>query len=153
MALMALQLAATDLGYGCCGIGALANYGDLVAEHLGLPIGEMVVCGLALGRADPQAAVNGFETARDPLDTTRISINFVQGGVASPIPDTSLGGELGGHCRKSRARLCHLPIKIGRAANLDLHCVDARLRLAMAIEDMARKIKVMRMVKNVQHDK
>ncbi len=70
MALMALQLAATDLGYGCCGIGgALANYGDLVAEHLGLPIGEMVVCGLALGgRADPQAAVNGFETARDPLE-------------------------------------------------------------------------------------
>ena len=68
MALMALQLAATDLGYGCCGIGALANYGDLVAEHLGLPIDEMVVCGLALGRADPQAAVNGFETARDPLD-------------------------------------------------------------------------------------
>jgi nitroreductase len=67
MSLMALQLAADDLGYGTCGIGALANYGDLIAEHLALSAGEMVVCGLALGRADPNSAVNTVRTERDTL--------------------------------------------------------------------------------------
>jgi len=68
MALMALLLAAEDRGLGATGIGALANYGRLVHRHLALPEDELVVCGIALGVADEAAPVNGFRTARAPLD-------------------------------------------------------------------------------------
>ncbi|WP_343504372.1 nitroreductase [Alloyangia pacifica] len=69
MALMALMVAAQGMGYATCGIGALANYADVAHAHLGLGDDEMVVCGMALGRADPEAPVNKVETARDTLET------------------------------------------------------------------------------------
>ncbi|MBJ3761325.1 nitroreductase [Maribius pontilimi] len=68
MALMALMLAAEARGLASSGIGALANYADLVADALGLPDDEMVVCGVALGHADPDAPENAVRTERDPLD-------------------------------------------------------------------------------------
>ncbi|WP_141693149.1 nitroreductase [Thioclava sp. SK-1] len=68
MALMALMIAAQGLGYATCGIGALANYADVAHDHLGLAQPELIVCGLALGRADPQAPQNQFCTERDTLD-------------------------------------------------------------------------------------
>ncbi|MDT8327159.1 MAG: nitroreductase [Roseovarius sp.] len=68
MALMALFLAAEDMGYGTSGIGALGNYGDLVHATLGLPEEELVVCGIALGRPDRSAAVNSVRTERDALE-------------------------------------------------------------------------------------
>ncbi|MCB1352490.1 MAG: nitroreductase [Rhodobacteraceae bacterium] len=64
MAIQSLLLAAHAEGLGTCGIGALANYGDLVAEHLCLPPEEMVVCGIALGRADPGHPANAVRTER-----------------------------------------------------------------------------------------
>lgn len=67
MALMALLLAAEDLGYATCGIGALANHADVVHQTLELPESDLVVCGIALGRADETAPVNAFATARDPV--------------------------------------------------------------------------------------
>ncbi|KAG1649043.1 Chloronitrobenzene nitroreductase [Nymphon striatum] len=49
MAIMAFFLGAEDEGFGTTGIGALANYGPIVHEHLNLPEDEMVIaqlCGL-----------------------------------------------------------------------------------------------------------
>ncbi|MEQ9259438.1 MAG: nitroreductase [Roseovarius sp.] len=68
MALMSFLLAAEDRGLGATGIGALANYGPRVAAHLGLPEGEMVVCGLALGWPDEAARATRVQTAREPLE-------------------------------------------------------------------------------------
>ncbi|WP_353476305.1 nitroreductase (plasmid) [Salipiger sp. H15] len=68
MALMALMVAAQGMGYATCGIGALANHADVAHAHLGLGADEMVVCGMALGRADPSAPENAVETARDALE-------------------------------------------------------------------------------------
>lgn len=68
MALMALFLAAEDLGYATSGIGALAKYANVTHTALGLPKDELVVCGIALGVEDTKAPVNTFRTARDPLD-------------------------------------------------------------------------------------
>jgi nitroreductase len=68
MSLMTLLLAIENLGYGATGIGALANYGDAVHEHLQLDDDEMVVCGVALGIADTEAAINRFRTDRDELE-------------------------------------------------------------------------------------
>lgn len=68
MSLMSLFLAATELGYGSCGIGALAYYGQYVHQYLELPNHQQVVCGIALGRPKSDAPVNGFRTQREPLD-------------------------------------------------------------------------------------
>ncbi len=68
MALMSFFLAAQELGYGTCGIGALANYGRAIHRLLALPDEETVVCGIALGRPDITAAVNSFRTSRAPAE-------------------------------------------------------------------------------------
>ncbi|MBV7407794.1 nitroreductase [Maritimibacter sp. DP1N21-5] len=68
MSLMALMMAAEDEGLATCGIGALANYGDLAGALLNIPGEELVVCGVALGYPDPDAPVNRVRTARDDLD-------------------------------------------------------------------------------------
>ena len=68
MALMSLFLSAQELGYGTCGIGALANYGRAIHRLLALPEDEIVICGIALGRPDTSAAVNGFRTGRAPAE-------------------------------------------------------------------------------------
>lgn len=67
MALMSFFLAATELGYGTCGIGALANYGQHLHQMLELPDDQLVVCGIALGRPDTQAPVNQFRTVREAI--------------------------------------------------------------------------------------
>ena len=69
MAIMALFLSAEAKGYATTGIGALANYGDLVHATLGLPDDELVVCGIALGVAAESEPVNQFRTDRDALST------------------------------------------------------------------------------------
>ncbi|MFT4192871.1 MAG: nitroreductase [Comamonas sp.] len=67
MALYGLMLAAQARGLATCGIGALASYPGLIRQTLGLPDDQAVVCGVALGHADPAAPVNRTRTAREPL--------------------------------------------------------------------------------------
>ncbi len=67
MSIMAFLLAVQDAGLGATGIGALANYGPAVHDHLGLPQDEMVVCGIAVGVPDTDADVNNFQTQRQDL--------------------------------------------------------------------------------------
>lgn len=69
MALMSFLLAAEDMGYGATGIGALANYASVAHRALGLGADELVVCGIAVGRADQAAPENRFRTAREPLES------------------------------------------------------------------------------------
>ncbi|MEY8880948.1 nitroreductase [Donghicola sp. XS_ASV15] len=78
LSLMAGLLAAEDMGYGTCGIGALANFADVVHDHLALDDTEMVVCGIALGRPDPEAPVNATRTERDPLDSYATLSGFTE---------------------------------------------------------------------------
>lgn len=68
MAIMAFLLSAEDEGLGATGIGALANYGPIVHEHLGLSDDELVVCGIAVGVPDMEARVNQFRTERSALE-------------------------------------------------------------------------------------
>lgn len=64
MFIQSLFLAATEQGLGSCGIGALASYHPVIREVLDIPEDEVVVCGMALGYADPEAPENLFETER-----------------------------------------------------------------------------------------
>ena len=67
MCLHGLLMAAHAKGLGACAIGALASYPEIVRRELGLPQREVVVCGVALGWADPQAPDNQTQTEREPL--------------------------------------------------------------------------------------
>ncbi|GLQ29284.1 nitroreductase [Sulfitobacter pacificus] len=67
MAIMTFLLSAEDEGLGTSGIGALANYGPIVHEHLNLPEDELAVCGIAVGFPDKDAKVNQFRTERCSL--------------------------------------------------------------------------------------
>jgi nitroreductase len=68
MALYGLMLAAQSCGLSTCAIGALASYPSLVRRHLALEADSTIVCGMALGYADPQAAVNQTVTERCALE-------------------------------------------------------------------------------------
>ena len=67
MTLYGLMLAAHAQGLATCAIGALASYPNLIRQHLALPASSHIVCGMALGYADPDAPVNQTHTARCDL--------------------------------------------------------------------------------------
>jgi nitroreductase len=67
MMLYGLMLAAQAQGLATCAIGALASYPSLIRRHLGLDASSHIVCGMALGYADPDAAVNQTPTTRCDL--------------------------------------------------------------------------------------
>jgi nitroreductase len=68
MTLYGLMLAAQDQGLATCAIGAMASYPNLIRGHLGLEGSSHIVCGMAMGYADPDAPVNQTQTTRCALD-------------------------------------------------------------------------------------
>ena len=76
MAIQNLLIGAETEGLSSCGIGALANFGDLVHEHLNLADEEIVVCGIALGLADLANPANNFKTPRLGLDEFSSLLGF-----------------------------------------------------------------------------
>ena len=67
MALYGFMLAAQAHGLSTCAIGAMASYPTRIREHLALTPNSVVVCGMALGYADPDAPVNQTRTERCAL--------------------------------------------------------------------------------------
>jgi len=68
MTLYGLMLAAQSQGLATCAIGALASYPGLIRRSLGLDANSKIVCGIALGYAEADAAVNQTVTERCALD-------------------------------------------------------------------------------------
>lgn len=68
MFLQAIMLAARAEELDTCPQAAFAPFHAVIREHLSLAPEEMVVCGMALGRADPAAPENGLETEREPVE-------------------------------------------------------------------------------------
>jgi nitroreductase len=68
MTLYGLMLAAQSKGLATCAIGAMASYPGLIRQRLGLEESSKIVCGIALGYADADAAVNQTVTERCALD-------------------------------------------------------------------------------------
>ena len=67
MFLQNIMVAARGRGLDTCPQAAFTQYHRIIAEHLDLPAGEMVVCGMALGYADPGKIENSLVTTREPL--------------------------------------------------------------------------------------
>jgi nitroreductase len=74
MFLQSIMLAARGFGLDSCAQAAFCDHHDVVRAHLGIPDHRAVVCGMALGIADPDEPANALVTAREPLE------NFCQFG-------------------------------------------------------------------------
>lgn len=68
MSLYGLMLAAHARGLATCAIGAMASFPGVIRKHLSQGDTTNIVCGMAIGYADPQAPVNRVTTTRCNLD-------------------------------------------------------------------------------------
>lgn len=66
MFLQNIMVAARARGLDTCPQAAFTQYHRVIAEQLQLPANEMVVCGIALGWADPECIENTLFTEREP---------------------------------------------------------------------------------------
>ena len=62
-----IMVAARGRGLDTCPQAAFIGFHKIIAEHLALPPGEMVVCGMSLGHADESAVENRLVTQREPV--------------------------------------------------------------------------------------
>ena len=60
----AIMIAARGRGLDTCPQAAFADFHSIIRPQLGIPANEIVICGLALGRIDPDAPVNELKTER-----------------------------------------------------------------------------------------
>ncbi len=67
MFLQNIMIAAKGVGLDTCPQAAWNPFHRIIKERLGYPDDEMLVCGMALGYADPHAVENTLRTEREPL--------------------------------------------------------------------------------------
>ena len=67
MFLQSIMIAARGRGLDTCPQAAFMQFHRIITEHLGAPENEQVVCGMALGYADPDAVENTLVTEREPM--------------------------------------------------------------------------------------
>lgn len=68
MFIQTIMLAARGMGLETCAQAAIAHFQLALRKRLGIPPEQIILCGIALGYADPEAKVNSFRTSRVPLD-------------------------------------------------------------------------------------
>jgi nitroreductase len=91
--LQSVMLAAQAEGLATCPQAAWAPFHSIVRAHVGAPEGQTLICGLALGRADPDAVVNRFRPARESVAAFAALHGFGVDDVAGVEPR---GGTSGG---------------------------------------------------------
>jgi nitroreductase len=69
MFLQNIMVAARARGLDTCPQAAFTQFHRIIAQQLGIPPNEQVVCGMSLGRADPDAVENRLVTERDPVSS------------------------------------------------------------------------------------
>jgi nitroreductase len=63
-----LTLAARGRGLDTCPQAAFADFHAVIRRELGIPDNQIIICGMALGYADPAAPENRLVTERAPPD-------------------------------------------------------------------------------------
>ncbi|MDQ0506718.1 nitroreductase [Xanthobacter agilis] len=63
-----IMIAARAFGLDTCPQAAFNTYARVIARRLAMPDTQMLVCGMALGHADPTAPENTFVTEREPVE-------------------------------------------------------------------------------------
>lgn len=67
MFLQNIMIAARARGLDTCPQAAFIEWHRLILPHVGAPENEALVCGMALGHADPAAIENSLQTDREPV--------------------------------------------------------------------------------------
>ena len=67
MFLQTIMLAARARGLHTCAEAAIASFPDVVRRELNITPDWIVICGMAMGYADPEAVVNTFRPPRIAL--------------------------------------------------------------------------------------
>lgn len=67
MFLQSIMVAARARGLDTCPQAAFTQFHSILASQLRLTENEMVVCGMSLGYADPEATANQLVTEREPV--------------------------------------------------------------------------------------
>ena len=62
-----IMIAARGRGLDTCPQAAFADFHQIIRPLLNIPENEIVICGMALGRIDPDAPVNTLTTERAPI--------------------------------------------------------------------------------------
>jgi nitroreductase len=75
MFLQTIMLAARARGLHTCAEASIASYPDIVRRILGFGNEYIVICGMAMGYADPAAIVNTFQPPRIELDEYAIFLD------------------------------------------------------------------------------
>jgi nitroreductase len=68
MFLQSIMVAARARGLDTCPQAAFTQFHSVIRDHLRLTADEMVVCGMALGYANPEAVENQLITEREPVE-------------------------------------------------------------------------------------
>lgn len=68
MFLQTLMIAARGRGLDTCPQAAIANYPAVLRRHLPIRASETIICGMALGYADPAEPANHLEPGREPVE-------------------------------------------------------------------------------------
>lgn len=76
MFLQTLVLALTEHGLGTCVQVSIAHYPDVLHDQLDIPDDLRVLCGLAVGYADPDFAANQLRVPRNPVEK---NVVFLEG--------------------------------------------------------------------------
>jgi nitroreductase len=69
MFLQNVMVAARARGLDTCPQAAFTKFHRVIADQLSLPDNEMLVCGMSLGYADPDAPENRLVTERAPVES------------------------------------------------------------------------------------
>lgn len=80
--LQSVMIAARGAGLDSCAQQSFARFHGLIRQLLAIPAGQVVVCGMALGWADPAERANQLRTERMPLPEFVI----VHDQVTAPVP-------------------------------------------------------------------
>ena len=67
MFLQNVMVAARARGLDTCAQAAFTQFHRVIEDYLGLASGQMVVCGMSLGHADPDKIENSLVTEREPV--------------------------------------------------------------------------------------
>lgn len=68
MFLQNIMVMARGCGLDTCPQAALANYPDIVKQHLDIPADQTVACGISIGYQDPDEPANQYRTGRMDID-------------------------------------------------------------------------------------
>jgi nitroreductase len=68
MFLQNIMIAARARGLDTCPQAAFTPFHKIILEHIGAPASDMLVCGMSLGWANPEAVENSLVTHREPVE-------------------------------------------------------------------------------------